>query len=62
MLRCMFSSLASGHAVKVMAKGLPKKLPVVGVDNIVMVSSTKGGVGPFTKFYVTLFQESPQLQ
>lgn len=45
MLGRMFSSLVPEHARKVMQKGLPKRLPITGVDNIFMVSSAKGGVG-----------------
>uniref|UniRef100_A0A5K3EKJ2 Iron-sulfur protein NUBPL n=1 Tax=Mesocestoides corti TaxID=53468 RepID=A0A5K3EKJ2_MESCO len=48
MLRRMFSSVPSEHARKVMAKGLPKKVPISGVDKVILVSSAKGGVGKST--------------
>jgi predicted GTPase len=31
-----------------MAKGLPKKLPIAGVDKVIVVASGKGGVGKST--------------
>ena len=31
-----------------MARGLPKKQPIKGVDNIILVASGKGGVGKST--------------
>lgn len=31
-----------------MTKGLPKQKPIVGVKNIVLISSGKGGVGKST--------------
>ncbi|EUB64211.1 Iron-sulfur protein NUBPL [Echinococcus granulosus] len=48
MFRRVFSTVIPEHARKVMHKGLPKKLAITGVDNIVMVSSAKGGVGKST--------------
>ncbi|VDM34097.1 unnamed protein product [Hydatigera taeniaeformis] len=44
----MFSTFVSEHARSVMRKGLPKKLPIAGVDSIVLVTSAKGGVGKST--------------
>lgn len=33
---------------EIMARGLPKQVPIKGVKNIVLVSSGKGGVGKST--------------
>nr|CDS31418.1 nucleotide binding protein [Hymenolepis microstoma] len=48
MFRRVFSTVTSEHAKKVLAKGLPKQKPIPNVDNIIMVSSAKGGVGKST--------------
>ncbi|KAL3276784.1 hypothetical protein HHI36_012151 [Cryptolaemus montrouzieri] len=37
-----------GHKAKIMARGLPKKKPIEGVKDIILVSSGKGGVGKST--------------
>lgn len=31
-----------------MAKGLPKKIPIAGVEKVIVVASGKGGVGKST--------------
>ncbi|RZC37312.1 iron-sulfur protein NUBPL, partial [Asbolus verrucosus] len=36
------------HRAKLMAKGLPTKKPIIGVEHIILVSSGKGGVGKST--------------
>lgn len=41
----VFSSSAGGSAA---SKGLPKKWPIAGVKDIVVVASGKGGVGKST--------------
>lgn len=46
-LRC-FAQKLTPHQESLMAKGLPKKSPIPGVDNIVVVASGKGGVGKST--------------
>lgn len=38
----------AAHQKKVMAKGLPKQKPIVGVKNVILVVSGKGGVGKST--------------
>lgn len=45
MFRRALSTVIPEHAKKVMAKGLPRQKPIANVDNIIMVSSAKGGVG-----------------
>lgn len=40
-----FSSVAGGTAA---SKGLPKKWPIAGVKDIIVVASGKGGVGKST--------------
>ena len=36
------------HQKAMMKKGLPKKRPISGVENVILVSSAKGGVGKST--------------
>lgn len=41
-------STADDRRAKIMAKGLPKRKPIDGVKDIVLIASGKGGVGKTT--------------
>ena len=43
--RCSFSA---GQHPDPRSRGLPKKLPIPGVDHVILVASGKGGVGKST--------------
>ncbi|UYV65960.1 hypothetical protein LAZ67_3006007 [Cordylochernes scorpioides] len=46
---CLFSILGIPQKTQErIAKGLPKKLPIAGVEHVILVSSAKGGVGKST--------------
>ncbi|KAF7268809.1 hypothetical protein GWI33_018156 [Rhynchophorus ferrugineus] len=47
-LRKYSSESIKAHQKEIMARGLPKQKPIVGVNDIVLVSSGKGGVGKST--------------
>uniref|UniRef100_A0A1I8Q873 Iron-sulfur protein NUBPL n=2 Tax=Stomoxys calcitrans TaxID=35570 RepID=A0A1I8Q873_STOCA len=48
MTKRLISSRVTPHQEALMARGLPKRQPLPGVDNIVVVASGKGGVGKST--------------
>ncbi|XP_017060474.1 iron-sulfur protein NUBPL isoform X2 [Drosophila ficusphila] len=43
-----FYSKLSGHQAALMARGLPKKKHIIGVQDIIVIASGKGGVGKST--------------
>lgn len=43
-----YATKLTGSQVKLMARGLPKKQPIIGVQDIIVVASGKGGVGKST--------------
>ncbi|XP_070075854.1 iron-sulfur cluster transfer protein Nubpl isoform X1 [Drosophila takahashii] len=47
-LRRSYATTLSGHQAAMMARGLPQKKPIIGVQNIIVVASGKGGVGKST--------------
>ncbi|XP_017081393.1 iron-sulfur protein NUBPL [Drosophila eugracilis] len=47
-LRRSYATKMCGHQVALMARGLPKKEPINGVKDIIVIASGKGGVGKST--------------
>ncbi|XP_043949744.1 iron-sulfur protein NUBPL isoform X1 [Drosophila biarmipes] len=48
LLRRSYSTKLSGSQMALMARGLPRKKPIIGVQDIIVVASGKGGVGKST--------------
>jgi len=46
--RRTYATKLIGSQVALMARGLPKKEPITGVQDIIVVASGKGGVGKST--------------